>query len=171
EEEGLEFKKEIPVGMMVEVPAAALLAHHFSREVDFFSIGTNDLIQYALAVDRAEPSVASLYRAGDPSILRLIQMVIEAGQSAGIPVTVCGQMSSDPKFVPLLLGLGIRSVSVTPISLPEVKDVIRNISIEDADRLASHSLSLDIARDVENFLRTELNRLCPSRLSDMPLTQ
>jgi phosphoenolpyruvate-protein phosphotransferase (PTS system enzyme I) len=170
EEEKIEFRRDIPVGMMVEVPAAALQAHQFAREVDFFSIGTNDLIQYALAVDRAEPSVASLYRAGDPSILRLIQMVVDAGQIEDIPVTVCGQMSSDPKFVPLLLGLGIRNVSVTPISIPEVKDVVRNFSIKDAEELTKHALSLDIARDVENYLRAELNRLCPNRISDTSQT-
>lgn len=170
EEEHVEFRREIPIGMMVEVPAAALLAHNFAREVDFFSIGTNDLIQYTMAVDRAEPSVASLYRAGDPSILRLIQMVIDAGRVEGIPVTVCGQMSSDPKFVPLLIGLGIRNVSVTPISVPEVKDVIRNFSVEDAEQIAKHALSLDVARDVENYLRTELNRLCPDRISGSPDT-
>ena len=166
EEEKASFRRDIPVGMMVEVPAAALQALNFAREVDFFSIGTNDLIQYTLAVDRAEPSVASLYRAGDPSILRLIQMVVEAGRTIGIPVTVCGQMSSDPKFIPLLLGLGIRNVSVTPISVPEVKDVVRNFSIGDAEEVARHALSLDVARDVENYLRTELNRLCPNRISD-----
>lgn len=166
EEEKIDFRKDLPVGMMVEVPAAALQAHNFAREVDFFSIGTNDLIQYALAVDRAEPSVASLYRAGDPSILQLIRMVVDAGQAEGIPVTVCGQMSSDPKFVPLLLGLGIRNVSVTPISVPEIKDVVRNFSIEDAEEVATHALSLDVARDVENYLKTELNRLCPDRISD-----
>lgn len=166
EDEKIEFRKDLPVGMMVEVPAAALQAHNFAREVDFFSIGTNDLIQYALAVDRAEPSVASLYRAGDPSILQLIQMVVNAGHAEGIPVTVCGQMSSDPKFVPLLLGLGIRNVSVTPISVPEIKDVVRNFSIEDAEEVAAHALSLDVARDVENYLKTELNRLCPDRISD-----
>jgi phosphotransferase system enzyme I (PtsI) len=166
EEEKAGFRRDIPVGMMVEVPAAALLAHNFAREVDFFSIGTNDLIQYTMAVDRAEPSVASLYRAGDPSILRLIHMVVDAGRIEGIPVTVCGQMSSDPKFVPLLLGLGIRNVSVTPISVPEVKDVVRNFSIENAEQIAKHAQSLDVARDVENYLRTELNRLCPDRISD-----
>ena len=166
EEEKADFRRDIPVGMMVEVPAAALQARNFAREVDFFSIGTNDLIQYTLAVDRAEPSVASLYRAGDPSILRLIQMVVDAGRIENVPVTVCGQMSSDPKFVPLLLGLGIRSVSVTPISVPDVKDVVRNFSVNDAEEVAKHALSLDVARDVENYLKTELNRLCPGRISD-----
>ena len=102
EEEGVAFKRDVPVGMMVEVPSAALMADEFAREVDFFSIGTNDLIQYTLAVDRSDPDVANLYSSGDPSILRLIRRVVEAGRKRNIPVTVCGQMSSDPKFIPLV---------------------------------------------------------------------
>ena len=159
EEEGIEFKRDVPVGMMVEVPAAALLADLFAREVDFFSIGTNDLIQYTLAVDRSDPGVASLYRSGDPSILRLIQTVTMAAKAQGIPVTVCGQMSSDPRFIPLLVGLGLRNLSVTPISIPEVKDVIGHLSAQKAEKIARHALTLDVARDVENYLRGELGTL------------
>jgi phosphotransferase system enzyme I (PtsI) len=158
---GIEFKRDVPVGMMVEVPAAVMLADEFAREVDFFSIGTNDLIQYALAVDRGDPNVSSLYRAGDPSILRLIQIVVDAANRHGINVTVCGQMSSDPRFIPLLVGMGLRTLSVTPISIPEVKDIIRHVSVEQANEIARHALSLDIARDVENYLRGELARLHP----------
>lgn len=161
EDQGLPFKRDIPVGMMVEVPSAALLAEEFAREVDFFSVGTNDLIQYTLAVDRADPNVAELYRSGDPSILRLISMVMESGQNQNIPVTVCGQMSSDPKFVPLLLGMGLRQLSVTPHSIPELKEVIRKITIPQAEEIAAHAKSLDIARDVESYLRGELNKICP----------
>ena len=159
EEDGIEFSRDVPVGMMVEVPAAAMLADQFAREADFFSIGTNDLIQYTLAVDRGAQDVSSLYRAGDPSILRLIQTVVNAAGERGIPVTVCGQMSSDPKFVPLLLGLGLRQLSVTPLAIPDVKDVIRHVSIERAEQIAQHALSLDLARDVENYLRIEVQRL------------
>lgn len=156
EEEKIEFRREVPVGMMVEVPAAALLADLFAKEVDFFSIGTNDLIQYALAVDRSDQGVASLYRAGDPSILRLVRMVVDAARSRGIPVTVCGQMSSDPKFIPLLIGLGLRHLSVTPAAIPEVKSIIGKLSLQKAEEIAAHALSLDVARDVENFLRGEI---------------
>lgn len=156
EEEGIPFRREVLIGMMVEVPAAALLADLFAREVDFFSIGTNDLIQYALAVDRSDQGVASLYRAGDPSILRLIRMVVDAARKQGIPVTVCGQMSSDPKFIPLLLGLGLRNLSVTPAAIPEVKSIIGRLSIQKAEEVAAHALSLDVARDVENYLRGEV---------------
>lgn len=161
EEQGIEFRREVPVGMMVEVPAAAILAEEFAREVDFFSIGTNDLIQYTLAVDRGDPAVAPLYRAGDPSILRLLRMVVNAARKHQIPVSVCGQMSSDPMFVPLLVGMGLRQLSVTPHAIPELKEVIRNLTIAKAERIANRAETLDIARDVENYLRGELKKICP----------
>ncbi|MFO0428334.1 MAG: phosphoenolpyruvate--protein phosphotransferase [Planctomyces sp.] len=161
EDEHIPFTREIPVGMMVEVPSAVLLAEEFAREVDFFSIGTNDLIQYTLACDRTDPSVGHLYRAGDPSILRLIQMVMKAAARYDKPVTVCGQMSSDPRFIPLLLGLGLRSLSVTPHAIPRLKEVVRNVSIAEAERISLHACELDLARDVEHFLLGELSRLCP----------
>ncbi len=161
EDEGIEFQSNIPVGMMVEVPSAVILAEEFAREVDFFSIGTNDLIQYTLACDRSDPSVASLYRAGDPSILRLIRMVLQAAKKHYRPVTVCGQMSSDVRFVPLLLGLGLRRLSATPHAIPRLKEVVRHISIPEAERIAEHACSLDLARDVEHYLLGELGRKCP----------
>ena len=161
EDQGVAFKRNVPVGMMVEVPSAALLADEFAREVDFFSIGTNDLIQYTLAVDRSDPDVANLYSSGDPSILRLIRHVVEAARKRDIPVTVCGQMSSDPKFIPLLIGMGIRRLSVTPHSIPELKEVIRTIDVRQGEEIAAHALSLELARDVENYLRGELKKICP----------
>jgi len=161
EDEGIEFQQDILVGMMVEVPSAVMLAEEFAREVDFFSIGTNDLIQYTLACDRSDPSVASLYRAGDPSILRLIRLVLQAAKTHNRPVTVCGQMSSDVRFIPLLLGLGLRHLSVTPHAIPRLKEVVRHVSIPDAERIAEHACSLDLARDVEHYLLGELGRLCP----------
>lgn len=164
EEEGIPFQRNVPVGMMVEVPAAALLADEFAREVDFFSIGTNDLIQYTLAADRSDPAVANLYSSGDPSILRLIRRVIGAGRKHGIPVTVCGQMSSDPKFIPQLIGMGIRQISVTPHAIPELKEAIRSITVPQAEEIAAHAESLDVARDVENYLRGELKKNCPDLL-------
>ncbi|QDT67014.1 phosphoenolpyruvate--protein phosphotransferase [Calycomorphotria hydatis] len=159
EEAGLPFRRDIPVGMMVETPSAALLADEFAREVDFFSIGTNDLIQYTLAVDRSETLVSSLYSSADPSVLRLVRNVIRAGNEANIPVTICGQMSSDPKFIPLLIGLGLRQVSVTPHAIPEIKEVVRNITIERATEIANHAMTLELARDVESYLRGELKNL------------
>lgn len=161
EDEGIEFRRDLPVGMMVEVPSAVILAEEFAREVDFFSVGTNDLIQYTLACDRSDPSVANLYRSGDPSILRMLQMVLQAGKRHDKSVTICGQMSSDPRFTPLLLGLGLRQLSATPHSIPRLKEVVRNISISEAERIATHACSLDLARDVEHYLLGELGRICP----------
>jgi phosphotransferase system enzyme I (PtsI) len=161
EEQGLPFRRDIPVGMMVEVPSAALLAEEFAREVDFFSIGTNDLIQYTLAVDRADPSVANLYRSGDPSILRLIRLVIDAARKHRISVSVCGQMSSDPMFIPLLVGMGLRQLSAMPHAIPELKEVVRNLTLAKAEKIASRAEGMEVARDVESFLRGELKKICP----------
>lgn len=165
EEDGIQFRRDVPLGMMVEVPAAALLAEEFAAEVDFFSIGTNDLIQYTLAVDRSDPAVADLYRSGDPSILRLIQLVTRVGLKHDVPVTVCGQISSDPKFMPLLLGMGLRQFSVTPFSIPELKEVLRHTTLEYASAVAEHVMKFDTARDVENYLRGELKKICPDLVS------
>ena len=161
EDEGIPFNGDIPVGMMVEVPAAALLAEEFAREVDFFSIGTNDLIQYTLAVDRADTSVATLYSSADPSILRLIKIVVEAARKRDISVTVCGQMSSEPKFLPVLLGLGLRQISVTPHALPELKALLHQITIPQAEEIARRAMTFDLARDIESYLRGELKKLAP----------
>lgn len=161
EEQQVPFRKDVPIGMMVEVPAAAILAEEFAREVDFFSIGTNDLIQYTLAVDRGDPAVAPLYRAGDPSIIRLLKLVLNAARKHQIPVSVCGQMSSDPMFIPLLVGMGLRQISVTPHAIPELKEVIRNLTISKAERIAQRVETMDVARDVEAYLRGELNKISP----------
>ncbi len=159
--EGVEFRRDVPVGMMVEVPSAAILANEFAREVDFFSIGTNDLIQYTLAVDRADPNVAGLYNSGDPAVLRLIQMVVEAAKRHNKPVTICGQMSSEPRFLPILIGLGIRQLSVTPAMIPELKEAICGMELPQLEQVAQHAMLLDTAREVENYLRSELLRMCP----------
>jgi phosphotransferase system enzyme I (PtsI) len=161
DEQGVPFRRNMKVGMMVEVPSAALMAEEFAPEVDFFSIGTNDLIQYTLAVDRANPAVANLYSAADPSILRLIRMVAQAGTRQGIPVNVCGQMSSDPVYTALLVGMGLRNLSVTPQAIPEIKQVIRSLTIPQAEDIARHAAGFDVAREVEAYLRGELKKLCP----------
>ena len=159
QDEGIACERDVPIGMMVEVPAAAMMADEFAREVDFFSIGTNDLIQYTLAVDRADTTVASLYSSGDPSILRMIRMVLESAKKHEVPVTVCGQMSSDPKFLPLLIGMGLRQISVTPHSLPEIKALLRQMTIPQAEEIARRAMTFDLARDVENYLRGELKKI------------
>src|SRR4029078_6315327 len=161
EDEKVAFNPRVKVGMMVEVPSAALMADEFGREVDFFSIGTNDLIQYTLAVDRANPAVANLYSSADPSILRLVEGVVRAAEKYNLPVSVCGQMSSDPIYIPLLVGMGLRELSVTPQSIPEVKQAVRSLTVPQARDIAEHAQTLEVARDVENYLRGELKKLCP----------
>ena len=126
EEEGVAFNRDLPVGTMIEVPAAALMAEQMAREVDFFSIGTNDLTQYTLAADRTNETVAVLYTPGDPAVLRLIELVVRAAELHDVQVNVCGEMSGDPIYTMLLLGLGLRQLSVTPHSIPEVKKIIRS---------------------------------------------
>lgn len=161
EEEKIEFQPQVRVGMMVEVPSAALMADEFAREVDFFSIGTNDLIQYTLAVDRANPAVANLYSSADPSIFRMIRNVLSAAEKHGVAVSVCGQMSSDPIYTPLLVGMGLRELSVTPHAIPEIKQAVRCLTIPQAQEIAERAQTLEVARDVENYLRGELKKLCP----------
>lgn len=154
---GIPFKRDVPVGTMIEVPSAALLADVLAREVDFFSIGTNDLIQYTLAADRNNEHVADLYNATDPAVLRLIRMVVRAGQKEQakrpFEVNVCGEMSGEPLYVPLLVGLGLRHLSATPRKIPEIKRVIRDLKVAEAERLAEHVLTLESARQVSSYLR------------------
>ncbi len=121
------------LGVMVEVPSAALMADRLAAEADFFSIGTNDLTQYGLAVDRANPDVSALYRPLHPAILRMIRLVVEAGAAHGRPVAVCGELAADPIGVAVLVGLGIGDLSVTPVAIPEVKEILCSI---DAGRVA-----------------------------------
>ena len=164
-DQGIAFKEDIPIGMMVEVPAAAMMAEEFAKEVDFFSIGTNDLIQYTLAADRSDPSVSNIYSPGDPSIIKFIDLVMQAGRNNNVPVTVCGQMSSNPTYIPLLIGMGLRHLSATPHAIPNVKDVIRQMSLARAEEIASEARGFDTARDVENYLRGELHKLCPDLIA------
>ena len=161
EDEQIPFRGDIPVGMMVEVPSAAILADEFADEVDFFSIGTNDLIQYTLAVDRGNPDVAHLYSAADPSIFRMVRMVHAAAAKADIPVSICGQMSSDPIYTAMLVGLGYRDLSVTPQAIPEIKQVIRSLTLPTCQEIVARVETLDVARDIENYLRGELKKICP----------
>ena len=152
--EGHAVRENLPVGIMVEVPAAALMADHLAKEVDFFSIGTNDLIQYTLAVDRTNETVAELYSAADPSVLRLIAMVVEAARVHGIEVTVCGKMGGEPLYTMLLLGLGLRQLSMPPHQLPEVRRVIRGVRIETARAVAAEALRLETAQAVTALLES-----------------
>ena len=161
EEERIDFNRKIPVGTMIEVPSAALMAEEMAKEVNFFSIGTNDLIQYTLAADRTNEHVASLYNAGDPSVLRLIEKVINAAGKHNIEVCVCGEMSGDPIYTMFLLGLGLRQLSMTPQNIPEIKKIIRSITIEEAKVVALEAMRFETARDVNNYLREQTRRILP----------
>lgn len=161
EDEGIAFNRKLPVGTMIEVPSAALMSEELAREVDFFSIGTNDLIQYTLAADRTNETVANLYTAGDPAVLRLIAQVVKAAQAHQVDVSVCGEMSGDPLYTMLLLGMGLRQLSVTPQNIPEIKRIIRSITLEEAKQVAQEALRHDTARDVNNYLREQTRRILP----------
>ncbi len=161
EEERIDFNRKIPIGTMIEVPSAALMAEEMAKEVNFLSIGTNDLIQYTLAADRTNEHVASLYTAGDPSILRLIDHIIRAATKHGAEVCVCGEMSGDPIYTILLLGLGLRQLSMTPQNIPEIKKIIRSITVEEAKTVAQEALRFETARDVNNYLREQTRRVLP----------
>jgi phosphotransferase system enzyme I (PtsI) len=161
--EGHAVRDDLPLGIMVEVPAAALMADHLAKEVDFFSIGTNDLTQYTLAVDRTNETVADLYCAADPAVLRLIAMVVKAAQSHAIDVSICGTMGGEPLYTMLLLGLGLRQLSMPPHQLPEIKRLIRGIRIETAAAVAAEVLGLDTAQDVVDRLTGALRQVSPER--------
>jgi phosphotransferase system enzyme I (PtsI) len=161
EDEGIEFRKEIPVGMMVEVPSAALMANQFAREVNFFSIGTNDLIQYTLAVDRTNEKVAGLYCPAHPAVLLLLRDIIRAGTRNSISVSVCGEMAGDPMYTLLLLGLGLNTFSMNGPDVPEVKKVIRSTTMEHARQVARRVMSFDSERQVMHFLREETRKIIP----------
>ena len=165
---GIPVRPDLPIGVMVEVPAAAIMADQFAREVDFFSIGTNDLIQYTLAVDRTNETVAALYSAADPSVLRLIRLVVAAAVPRGLEVSVCGAMGGEPLFATLLLGMGVRRLSMPPHQLPEIKRVIRAIRREQAEALAAEVLELGTAPEVIARLRDALCDALPDtfRLAD-----
>jgi len=152
--EGVPIRADLPVGAMIEVPAAAVMADLLADEVDFFSIGTNDLIQYALAVDRTDETVADLYSGSDPAVLRLIAMVVEAARAKGIEVTVCGSMGGETIYAPLLLGLGLRNLSMPPHQLPEIKRVIRALDLAGAQGVAADVLGKGTAESVTATLMT-----------------
>jgi len=159
--EGQAFASEVEIGVMIEVPSAAIMADSLAREADFLSIGTNDLIQYALAVDRGNEHIAHMYQPFDPAVLRLIKDTIEKGHRAGVWVGMCGEMAGDPLATLLLLGLGLDEFSVSPISLPEIKQIIRSVSFSEAEQVARWALQLQTAEEVEDFLRDVVHKRFP----------
>jgi phosphotransferase system enzyme I (PtsI) len=155
------FNENIPVGAMIEIPSAALTAEMIAKEVDFFSIGSNDLIQYTMAVDRVNERVANLYEPTHPAILRLLRNIVESAHNNNIWVGLCGEMAGDPLFAPLLIGMGIDELSVGASSLPRVKEVIRRIKLRDAQNLAAETLHVTRGSEVQNMLKSLLHDIDP----------
>ena len=165
-ESGLPYRGDVPLGMMVEVPSAVIMLDQFVDEVDFLSIGTNDLIQYTLAVDRGNKDVADLYSSADPALLRLIDKTLKTAAPADVPVSLCGQMSGSPTYTMLLLGLGLRSLSVPPSAIYEIRRIIRNVTLEQCRSVAERALTMEDARNIRNFLKEELKKALPETVDD-----
>ena len=161
DEEGIPFRRDLPIGMMVETPAAALLAPAFAREAAFLSIGSNDLTQYTLAVDRGNERVAHLFSAHNPAVLRLLHRVARAGLAHGCDVSLCGEMAGAPLYTQLLLGLGLRRLSMASCDIPAVKQVVRRTTLAACRALAARVLKFDADRQVLNTLRDAHRALDP----------
>jgi len=161
EEEGIPFRRDIPIGMMVETPAAALLAAAFVREAAFLSIGTNDLTQYTLAVDRANERVAHLFSSHNPAVLKLIHGVVRATRGRKVHVNLCGEMAGSPIYCQLLLGLGLRHLSMAPKDIPAIKRVVRATTVERCQMIARKVSRFDSDRQVLNCLRDEARAIEP----------
>ncbi len=159
--EGTPFDARMPAGAMIEVPAAVTLAHLLSRQADFFSIGTNDLIQYALAIDRGNKQVADMYQPLHPAVMRMIREVVNAARVARIPVAMCGEMAGDPLYIPVLLGLGVAELSMNAMAIPMAKHIIRLITIEEARKIARNALRLVTVEEVNDYVAQEMNRRFP----------
>lgn len=153
EKEGIEFNRDIEVGIMIEIPSAVIMADVMAEEVDFFSIGTNDLIQYALAIDRGNREVAHLYEPFHPAIIRMLKHVADVAKEKNIKVFMCGEMAGDPVHIPLLLGLGMDELSMTPQSIPTVKSMIRSLSIKDTKLFIKDVLNRTTAADLQELVQ------------------
>ncbi|MCM8781678.1 MAG: phosphoenolpyruvate--protein phosphotransferase [Candidatus Omnitrophica bacterium] len=155
------FDENIQVGAMIEIPSAAMTSDILAKEVNFFSIGTNDLIQYAIAVDRVNEKIAYLYEPTHPAVLRFIKGIIENGHKAGIRVGMCGEMASDAELVLVLLGLGLDEFSLSPVFIPEVKRIIRAASLSKAKEIAEKALTFSTSKEVEEFAKAQLKEILP----------
>jgi phosphotransferase system enzyme I (PtsI) len=161
DEASISYNRNIEIGIMIETPSAALMASALARDVDFFSIGTNDLTQYTLAVDRGNELVSTLYSSVDPAVLRLIRTVIQDAHKGRIDLSVCGEMASEPEQVLLLLGMGVRTISLAPPMIPEVKQVIRSVTIEECNRIARKILTMSSERHISGFLHDATRKVLP----------
>ncbi len=165
-EEGKAFDDKLEIGAMIEIPSAALAADALAKRVQFFSLGTNDLIQYSLAVDRMNEKIAHLYEPSHPAILRLIQMTVEAAHRKGLWVGVCGEMAGDPELVPLLLGLGVDELSASPPLVPQIKKLIRQIKQSEAEALVKEAMECDSGTEIHALSRKLARKVAPTLFND-----
>jgi len=163
--EGIPYDSRIKTGVMIEVPSAAVIAEDLAEEVDFLSIGTNDLIQYLLAVDRGNDTVSDLYQEFNPAVVRFLRRIIERGKKKGVWIGMCGEMAGDPLATILLLGLGLDEFSVVPNRLPEIKKIIRSVKYTDAQKVAKQVLTLKTEDEVEELLKSMMKKKFP----DIPI--
>jgi len=161
-DKGIPFDENMAVGVMIETPSAVLIADFLAQEADFFSIGSNDLIQYALAVDRVNERIAHLYEPAHPGILRMLRLVVGAAENEGIKLSVCGEIAGDLPLALLLLGLGLKELSITAAGIPEIKKLIRSISLKDVQELASRVLELSTSEEVRDEIQRTMVQLLPN---------
>jgi phosphotransferase system enzyme I (PtsI) len=147
------FDRGVKIGAMIEIPSASVMADILAREVDFFSIGTNDLIQYALAVDRINEHVSYLYEPLHPAILRIVRGVVQSARHAGIPIAICGEMAAEPAYMLILMGLGLEEFSMNPIAIPKVKKILRMVSVEETKFLAEILFKFSTAKEIKRYVR------------------
>jgi phosphotransferase system enzyme I (PtsI) len=161
DDESLPYNRDIEIGIMIETPSAALMGATLARDVDFFSIGTNDLTQYTLAVDRGNEMVSTLYSSVDPAVLRLIRTVIQDAHKSQIDLSICGEAASEPEQVMLMLGLGVRTLSLAPPLIPEIKQIIRSVTIAECNSVARKALGMNSERQISTYLRNAVRGVMP----------
>ena len=165
----MKFDGSMDIGVMIEIPSAALIADKLAKKVDFFSIGTNDLVQYTLAVDRNNEKVAHLYAPTNPAVLELIGRTVDAAERNGIWVGVCGEVAGDPRYIPILIGLGVKELSMSPLSIGHIRRLIRNISMYDAERIAEKALAAETAEEALAYSMEYLEKKVPEILQQHEL--
>ncbi len=162
-EESKIFNKDIPLGIMIEVPSAVMMAQELAAQVDFFSIGTNDLIQYSMAIDRRNRRVAHLYQALNPAVLRMIKMTVDAASQSGIELVMCGEMAGDPINIPVLIGLGLRNLSMNSASIPVVKKIIRDLDVRENQKVVDQALKFMTVEEITRHIQNAYKDILPNK--------
>jgi phosphoenolpyruvate-protein phosphotransferase (PTS system enzyme I) len=164
--QGIPFDPKMEIGIMIEVPSAVTIADILAKEVDYFSIGTNDLIQYSLAIDRVNESVTHLYQPLHPAVLRLVKEVVKASHQAGIRVAMCGEMAGEPLYVPILVGLELDELSMNVLSIFRVKKILRAHTLRECKDLVEESLRLSTSEEIEELVRARLRQKFPGEFRE-----